>query len=97
MDEKLIYKKSITKSLDSYVKTTPPHVKAARKLDKLESKRIEYYVTSDGPEPIQKLKHKINYDHYIEKQIKPVADSILLLLETNFSEIVQKTKQIKLF
>src|SRR3989338_1902739 len=97
LDEKLIYKKSIRKSLNEYTKTTPPHVKAARKLPKLESNIISYYITTDGPEPIQQLKHKINYVHYIEKQIKPIAEQILILVKKDFQSLSEDTKQMKLF
>jgi len=97
MDDKLIYKKSIRKELKEYTKTTPPHVKAARKLDKLESNIIEYYITTDGPEPVQKLKHKIDYEHYIEKQIKPIAEQILSIINKSFDDLIIKTKQSKLF
>jgi DNA polymerase-2 len=97
LDQKLIYRKSIRKSLAEYTKTTPPHVKAARKLDKLESNVIEYYITEDGPEPIQKLKHKIDYQHYIEKQIMPIANQVLALLGKNFEDIVKSSKQKTLF
>ncbi len=96
LDSKLIYKKSIRKSLDEYTKTTPPHVKAARQLDHLDSNIIKYYITTAGPEPIQKLKHKIDYDHYIEKQIKPIAEQILTLFNKNFSDITKTAKQATL-
>jgi len=97
IDGKLVYKKSIRKNLDEYTKTTPPHVKAARKLDKLESNVIRYYITLDGPEPIQKLTHKLDYDHYLEKQIKPIAQQILALLGQEFEDVIKKSKQEKLF
>jgi len=97
LDEKLVYRKSIRKNLDEYTKTTPPHVKAARKLDKLEGNLIEYYITEDGPEPIQKLKHKLNYEHYIEKQIKPIANQILSLFDKDFDDSAKGQKQSKLF
>ena len=97
LDDKLIYRKSITKPLSEYIKTTPPHVKAARKLDKLESSRIQYYVTTEGPEPIQKLKHKIDYDHYIKKQIAPIANTMLFFFDKDFEDIITGSKQMKLF
>jgi DNA polymerase-2 len=97
MDEKLIYRKSIRKELEEYTKTTPPHVKAARKLENLDSNIIEYYVTVDGPEPIQKIKNKIDYEHYVEKQIKPIADQILILFGKNFEDIINGSKQKTLF
>ncbi len=97
LDDKLIYKKSIRKSLEAYTKTTPPHVKAARKLDKLDSNIIQYYITVDGPEPIQKLKHSLDYEHYIKKQIAPIANTILFFFDKNFEEIIKNSKQMKLF
>ena len=97
LDKKLIYKKSIRKPLSEYTKTTPPHVKAARQLDKLESNIIEYYQTIEGPEPIQKLRHKIDYEHYIEKQIKPIAEQVLVLLNKSFDDLVKNSKQSTLF
>lgn len=97
MDEALIYRKAIRKDLGEYIKTTPPHVKAARKLDKIDSNIISYYMTLDGPEPIQKVKHKIDYEHYVEKQIKPVADQVLVLFGKNFDDILKGTKQSTLF
>jgi DNA polymerase II len=97
LDEKLIYRKSIRKNLEEYTKTTPPHVKAARKLPKLDSNLIEYYITTDGPEPIQLLKHKLDYKHYIDKQIKPIANQVLTLFNKEFDDIIQGSKQAKLF
>jgi DNA polymerase-2 len=97
MDEKLVYRKSIRKGLDEYTKTTPPHVKAARKMKELEGNIIEYYMTDDGPEPLSNLKHKIDYKHYVEKQIKPIAQSIFDLLGLKFEEIVEGERQKRLF
>ncbi|MBU0760563.1 MAG: DNA polymerase II, partial [Nanoarchaeota archaeon] len=96
-DDELVYRKKLTKQLSSYEKTTPPHVKAARKLPSLESNVIEYYITLDGPEPIQKLKHKLDYEHYVEKQIKPIAEQILSLFNEKFEDLAQETRQTKLF
>lgn len=97
MDKKLIYRKSIRKNLEEYTKTTPPHVKAARKLDFVESNIIEYYMTLDGPEPIQKLEHKLDYEHYINKQIKPIANQILGLFKKDFDDVLKGSKQKTLF
>jgi DNA polymerase-2 len=97
LNNKLIYRKSIRKELGEYTKTTPPHVKAARLLDGLTSNIIEYYITINGPEPIQKLKHSLDYEHYIEKQIKPIAKTVLETLGVNFDEILKGSKQKTLF
>ena len=97
MNDKLVYRKSIRKSLDEYTKTTPPHVKAARQLPKLESNLIEYYMTTSGPEPIQRLRHEIDYEHYIKKQIEPIANQILVLLGKSFDDVEKGSKQKTLF
>ncbi len=47
---------------------------AARKLGFEGTGTIEYVMTVNGPEPVQKLSSSIDYDHYIDKQIKPIAD-----------------------
>lgn len=96
-DDLLVYRKAIRKNLDQYIKTTPPHVKAARKLPKLTSSIITYVLTTDGPEPTQAQKHKLDYDHYIEKQLKPIADSILVFYDKTFDDLLTNTKQTSLF
>ena len=96
-DNLLIYKKAIRKSLKEYVKTTPPHVKAARKLDKITSNIISYIMTVEGPEPIEKIEHEIDYNHYIEKQVKPIADSVLVFFDTCFDDIIRGSSQTSLF
>ena len=53
-DDLLIYKKSIRKDVREYTKTTPPHIQAARKLGRTSVGKIEYIITKDGPEPIEK-------------------------------------------
>ncbi len=96
-DDLLIYRKAIRKDLDKYVKTTPPHVKAARKLDKITSSIIAYVMTTKGPEAVQKIENELDYAHYIEKQIKPIADSVLVFYDTQFDDLLKNTKQTNLF
>jgi len=96
-DEKLVYHKAIRKDLKEYTKITPPHVKAARKLKKLDSNIINYVITVDGPEPLEALRHSIDYDHYIDKQIKPIADSVLVFFNQNFDDVIKGMTQKSLF
>jgi DNA polymerase-2 len=97
-DGLLVYRKAIRKEIDDYTKTTPPHVKAARLLGSdLKSNIIKYIMTKEGPEPIQKQKHKIDYEHYIEKQIKPIADAILVFYNQSFDDILKGSSQKTLF
>ena len=93
MDSLLVYRKSLRKDVDSYTKTTPPHVKAARMLDKIDSNIIEYVITKEGPQPIKKILAPLDYDHYIEKQIKPIADSVLGLQGQSFEDVLKGSKQ----
>jgi len=54
-------------------------------------------LTVEGPEPIQKIEHSIDYDHYIDKQIKPIADTVLLFFNLDFDDIVKGSEQKSLF
>lgn len=95
-DDLLVYRKAIRKDLKEYTKTTPPHVKAARKLDEVTDNVISYVITENGPEPVEKQENAIDYSHYIEKQIKPIADSVLYFYNIDFDEIFQESKQTSL-
>jgi DNA polymerase-2 len=87
-DEKLIYRKRLRKDVEDYTKNIPQHVKAARLLP--ESVGTVYYViTKRGPIPIELKHNDIDYDHYIGKQLKPIADSVLALLNKSFDSIVE--------
>ncbi|MDZ7625607.1 MAG: DNA polymerase II [Ignavibacteriaceae bacterium] len=98
-DDKLVYRKRLRKDVDEYTKNIPQHVKAARLLpettrpgeapSRSRSGTVYYVITKRGPIPVE-LKHTdIDYDHYIEKQVKPIADSVLVLLGESFDSIVQ--------
>ncbi|MEM4755985.1 MAG: DNA polymerase II [Candidatus Woesearchaeota archaeon] len=100
-DEMLIYKKAIRKELEQYTKTTPPHVKAARMLEQvqgsLQTNVIAYVITINGPQPVGYVTAPLDYEHYLEKQIKPIADSILALYGKSFDTIVSGNSQASLF
>jgi DNA polymerase elongation subunit (family B) len=96
-DDQLTYKKAIRKELSAYTKTTPPHVKAARKQGGGSGRIIAYVMTLQGPEPLGELTAPPDYAHYIEHQIAPVADAVLRFLGTDFESIVQTKKQLALF
>ncbi|MFZ9001054.1 MAG: DNA polymerase II [Bacteriovoracaceae bacterium] len=90
-DRKLIYKKRLTKAVHEYTKNVPPHVKAAKKLkeaNKNPGKSITYVMTNQGPWPTELSYDKLDYEHYIERQIKPLADNVLNLFDKSFDDIV---------
>jgi DNA polymerase-2 len=94
-DDKLIYRKRLRKDVDDYIKNVPPHARAAKLLN--EPRDVIYYViTQRGPIPIELKHNDFDYDHYIEKQLKPIADSVLSLLGKNFDAIVN-TDQLNFF
>ena len=95
-DNLLVYKKAIRKELAEYTKTTPPHVKAARMMGSLETNLIEYVMTLNGPQPIP-AKSKIDYEHYIDKQLKPIADTVLIFFNQKFDDILKGSEQRTLF
>jgi len=96
-DDQLTYKKAIRKDLDAYTKTTPPHVKAARKQGVTGGRIIAYVMTMNGPEPVGDLSAPPDYAHYIEHQLAPIADAVLRFLGTDFESIVQPKRQLALF
>lgn len=90
----LVYKKSLRKPLKEYVKTTPPHVKAARKVKGFKGTVVRYVYTTEGVEPLQQVYGNYDYEHYIQKQIKPVADSVLVFLGLKFDELLSGQKSL---
>ena len=96
LDHLLVYKKGVRKGLDQYTKTTPPHIKAARKMGDFSDRVISYVMTKKGPEPVDGTPKRIDYEHYIEKQLKPIANSILHFYDKSFTDVVTKQKQMSL-
>jgi len=95
LDDKLIYRKRLRKDVDDYVKNVPPHARAAKLLN--EPRDVIYYaITQRGPIPIELKHNDFDYDHYIDKQLKPIADSVLSLFGKNFDSIAN-TDQLSFF
>lgn len=98
LDDKLVYRKGISKRLEDYTKNVPPHVRAARMLDRFEGRIIRYVMTPGGPEPIQKrINPAYDYDHYSEKQLEPIADMVLRFFDLDYRSLVGGGKQLDLF
>jgi DNA polymerase-2 len=89
LDSSLTYVKRLRRPLESYTSTQPPQVKAARKM-KNPGRKIQYLITLNGPEPIEDIQSTIDYQHYVDKQLAPVADSILYFLDTSFEKITAR-------
>ena len=95
LNKSLIYRKRLRKSSEQYTKTQPPHVKAARMINQKRG-TVNYIITKRGPIPEELNPKDYNYQHYVEKQLKPIADSVLALFGKSFDSIV-KSSQLDLF
>lgn len=98
-DERLIYRKRLRRTLDDYQRNVPPHVRAARIADDYNDQQgrprqyqnggwISYVITVAGPEPLEIRSASIDYDHYITRQLQPVADAILPFVDDDFSTLI---------
>jgi DNA polymerase-2 len=95
MDDALVYRKSLRKDTDEYTATTPPHVAAARKSNQ-SSGLVSYVMTTAGPEPIDNVSHPLDREHYVAKQIKPVAEPVLATLGLDFERAIGDDRQLEL-
>ena len=97
LDDALVYRKGLRKAADEYTATTPPHVVAARKSTLPAGRVISYVMTSAGPEPLDNLEHPLDREHYVLKQVKPVADPVLETLGLDFERVIGDSRQIDLY
>jgi DNA polymerase-2 len=97
LDDRLVYRKSLRKPASAYTATTPPHVAAARKMAEPPPRRIAYVVTSAGPEPADERKSPLDHEHYVDKQVRAVAEPVLALLGLDFASVVGDARQLSLF
>lgn len=103
-DQDLTYRKRLRRQLQDYQKNVPPHVQAARKYHLETGEQIKkgnwipYRLTVNGPEYVDHnstCPSPIDYDLYIQRQLKPIADSLLQFIDLNFDEIT--SRQMGLF
>ena len=50
-----------------------------------------------GPEPADERRHPIDHEHYVEKQLRAVAEPVLALLGQDFAHVSGSSKQLSLF
>lgn len=98
-DEWLIYRKRLRRPLSDYERNVPPHVRAARLADEYNDQQgrprqyqnggyISYVITVAGPQPLENRTDEVDYDHYLTRQLQPVADAILVFVDDDFSALV---------
>lgn len=96
LDDALVYRKNLRKDADEYTATTPPHVVAARKSTQTGGSLISYVMTTAGAEPIDNIRHPLDREHYILKQVKPVAEPVLTALGLDFEQVIGDRHQYEL-
>jgi DNA polymerase-2 len=105
-DDLLVYRKRLRQPLEEYKVNVPPQVRAARLADEYNQSQqrplryqnggwISYVMTTGGPEPLEVVRSHIDYEHYLTKQLQPIADSILLPMNDSFTSLT--TAQASLF
>ena len=96
LDETLVYRKSLRKDADEYTATTPPHVAAARKSTQQSGRIIRYVMTVAGPEPVDEVQNALDREHYVIKQVQPVAEPVLATLGLDFESVIGDRRQLDL-
>ena len=106
LDPLLVYKKRLRRPLKDYERNVPPHVRAARLADEHNRKlqrplqyqnggSIRYVMATAGPEPLEARVTPLDYDHYVTRQLQPVAEGILPFVGDDFATLI--TGQLGLF
>lgn len=106
LDDRLVYRKQLRRPLAEYQRNVPPHVRAARLADEHNARlgrplqyqsrgSIKYVWTTSGPEPLAYQQSPLDYEHYLTKQLEPVADGILPFVQDDFATLL--TGQLGLF
>ena len=97
LDALLVYRKNLRKDAEEYTATTPPHVVAARKSTQPPGRLISYVMTTAGAEPLDNVRHPLDREHYVLKQIKPVAEPVLATLGLDFERVIGDSRQLDLY
>ncbi|GAC1302202.1 MAG: DNA polymerase II [Steroidobacteraceae bacterium] len=97
LDASLVYRKNLRKDADEYTETTPPHVAAARKSTQSPGRLVSYVMTTAGAEPLDNVRHPLDREHYVLKQVKPVAEPVLATLGLDFERVIGDSRQLDLY
>ena len=104
-DQKLVYRKRLRKKLSEYQRNIPPHAQAAIKAEAEFKEKglppryhnkswIEYVISQSGAETLECQHSKLDYDHYIEKQLKPIADTILTVIGSSMEAVTAQQQDL---
>ena len=98
LDDQLVYRRRLRQPVEAYQRNRPPHAQAAAKANSQAvaaglpepcqpGHHVAYVMTVNGAEPLDYLQSPIDYQHYIDRQIQPVVDTILQFLGEDFESL----------
>jgi DNA polymerase-2 len=105
LDAKLVYRKRLHKKLSEYQKNIPPHAQAAIKAEaefklKQQPSRyrdrswIRYVVTVAGAQTLECQNARLDYEHIVERQLTPIADTILNAIGSSMDAITGQQQDL---
>jgi len=105
LDAKLVYRKRLHKKLADYQKNIPPHAQAAIKAEaefrqKNEPSRyrnrswIRYVITVAGAQTLECQNARLDYEHIVERQLTPIADTILNAIGSSMDTITRAQQDL---
>jgi DNA polymerase-2 len=54
-------------------------------------------ITVGGPEPIDNRRNPLDREHYVDKQVKAVAEPVLATLGLDFERVIGDSRQMDLY
>ncbi|MDH3857451.1 MAG: DNA polymerase II [Gammaproteobacteria bacterium] len=104
-DHQLVYRKRLHKKLGEYQKNIPPHAQAAIKAEAefkqkqqpsryLNRSWVDYVITVAGAQTLECQNARLDYDHIVEKQLTPIADTILNAIGSSMDEITRQQQNL---
>lgn len=105
LDAQLIYRKRLRKKLSEYQKNIPPHAQAAIKAEAEFRQRqqpsryrnkswIEYVITVAGAQTLECQHDRLDYEHYVDKQLAPIADTILNAIGSSMDAVTDQQQAL---
>ena len=96
LDDQLVYRKGLRKAVAEYRTGKPPHVAAAEKSKAPPGRVIAHLITLAGPEPLDNQTAPPDREHYVHRQLLPVAAPILAALGLKFEQVIGDDRQLRL-
>jgi DNA polymerase-2 len=104
-DAMLVYRKRLHKKLSEYQKNIPPHAQAAIKAEAEFRKRrepsryrnrswVEYVMTVAGAQTLECQNARLDYEHIVERQLTPIADTILNAIGSSMDAITGQQQDL---